>query len=74
MVPSEFTQDYPDSEDVERDTVNTWSTAQLRVTGTNGEIDGDGITVPLENLCPNDRAVVELIVDDEVVHRLTQNS
>lgn len=74
MTPSEFAQEYPDSGCVERDAVEDWSTAQLRVTGTNDEIDGDGITVPLENLCPDDSAVVELIVDDEVVYRLTQNS
>lgn len=59
-----------DADDIQRTAVDDWSETELRTTGTNETIDGDGLTVPLENFQISDDGVVEIIVDGEVVHRL----
>lgn len=58
-----------DAEDMVRRSVSDWSSVEFIMTGTDDELDGDGLTQSAESLQPDDNAVLEVVEDGETVVR-----
>jgi len=51
----------PDADNIVRLTVDDWSEAKVIMSGTNDEVDGDGLTQTFDSLQPGENAVAEVV-------------